>query len=53
MENVTANEPNGRVITAHQAIIKTASVSIKTLSIGAKQMTQSVFRQLVREELLD
>jgi hypothetical protein len=49
----TNNEQNGRVITARKAIIKTVSVSIKTLRIGPKQMTMGVFRQLRQKRLLN
>src|SRR5215471_19434686 len=41
-----------RSISVHEAIIKTATVEIKSLRIGARQMTLSVFRQLVNEDLI-
>lgn len=45
--------PNDRIITTHEASIKTVTVEVKTLTISGKQMTLSVFRQLVREDLFD
>jgi hypothetical protein len=44
---------NGRRITTKEATIKTATVEIKALTINGKQVTQSVFRQLLNEPLLD
>lgn len=40
-------------ITTEQATIRTASVEVKTLTLGKKQMTLSVFRQLPREHIMD
>lgn len=40
-------------ITAEEAIVKTASVELKTLTISGKQVTLAVFRQLEEEWLLD
>ena len=42
-----------RTINVHEVAIKTATVEIKSLRIGAKQMTLGVFRQLVNEPILD
>tara|TARA_Y100000310_G_C20498898_1_gene722923 strand:- start:324 stop:926 length:603 start_codon:yes stop_codon:yes gene_type:complete len=44
---------DGGVITAHEAIVKTAQVEVKTLTIKGKQVTLSVFRQLQQERVLD
>jgi hypothetical protein len=44
---------NGRRITTKEAVIRTATIEIKTMSLNGKQVTQSVFRQLIKEELLD
>jgi hypothetical protein len=38
---------------AHEATITTARVEIKTLTIGGKQVTLAVFRQLPEEDWLD
>ena len=48
-------ETNGvaRRITTHEASIKTATVEVKALTISGKQVTQSVFRQLQEEDLLN
>lgn len=40
-------------LTAENAVIKTASVEVKTLTISGKQVTLAVFRQLPRRELFD
>jgi hypothetical protein len=40
-------------LTAQTATITTAAVTIQALTIGAKQVTQSVFRQLPEAELID
>jgi hypothetical protein len=40
-------------ITVHEAQISTATIEIKTLTIGRKQVTLAVFRQLQRERLID
>jgi hypothetical protein len=42
-----------RIIEVREATIKTATVEIKTLRIGAKQMTLSVFRQLPEKHIID
>lgn len=42
-----------KTITTQEASIKTATVEVKTLTLGGKQMTLSVFRQLQEEELID
>lgn len=42
-----------RKITAHEAVVRTASVEVKALTISGKQVTLSVFRQLPEESLLD
>lgn len=44
---------NGRIITAREATIKTATVAVKALTISGKQVTLSVFRQLIKEPLID
>jgi hypothetical protein len=38
-------------LTVHNAEIKTAAVEVKTLTISGKQVTQSVFRQLLEEPM--
>jgi hypothetical protein len=38
---------------AHEAIIKTATVEIKSLTVTGRQVTLSVFRQLQREDIID
>jgi hypothetical protein len=40
-------------ISAQQAIVKTAQVEIKTLSVSGKQVTLAVFRQLDKREIID
>ena len=35
-----------RVITAREALVKTAAVDVKVLTISGKQVTLAVFRQL-------
>lgn len=42
-----------RQITAQEATIKTASIEIKTLTLGNKQMTLAVFRQLPEKDIID
>jgi hypothetical protein len=44
---------NGAVLTAHEAIIQTASVEIQTLRVGKKQVTMGMFRQLPYKHLID
>lgn len=43
----------GRRITTTEAVIKTASVEVRTLTLSGKQMTLAVFRQLLPEPLID
>jgi len=43
----------GRRITVHEAQVKTAQVTIKTLTIAGRQVTLAVFRQLQEEPLVD
>jgi len=40
-------------IKVEEALVKTATVEIKTLSIGGKQVTLAVFRQLQEESVVD
>ena len=40
-------------ISVHEAQVSTAQITIKTLTIGRKQVTLAAFRQLRREELID
>lgn len=40
-------------ITAQQAVIKTAAVEVKTLTISGKQVTLAVFRQLIEEPIIN
>lgn len=42
-----------RVITAHEATLKTATVEVKALTISGRQVTLSVFRQLKEEPLVN
>jgi hypothetical protein len=44
---------NGRPISTHEATISTASIEIKTLTLGKKPMTLAVFRQLKKGALID
>jgi len=50
-----ANQPSQgiSVITPHEAVVKTATVGIRTLTVSGKQVTLAVFRQLLNERLLD
>jgi hypothetical protein len=41
------------VLTAQNAVINTASVQIKTLTVAGKQVTLAVFRQLIEEHIFD
>ncbi len=43
----------GRKVTTHEATIQTATVEVKSLTIGGRQVTLSVFRQLQREPVID
>lgn len=43
----------GRAITTEEAIIHTAAIEIKTLTIRGRQVTLSVFRQLQNEPVID
>ncbi|WP_131784453.1 hypothetical protein [Protofrankia symbiont of Coriaria ruscifolia] len=45
--------PPRRPLTAHSAQITTAAIEIKTLTVGGKQVTLAVFRQLYNEPLYD
>lgn len=40
-------------LSANEATITTATVNIRTLRVGTKQLTQSVFRQLPKRVLID
>jgi hypothetical protein len=42
-----------KILTTHNAQITTAAVEVKTLTISGKQVTQSVFRQLLTEQILN
>ena len=42
-----------RRINVEEAVIKTATVSIKQLTINARKMTLSVFRQIMKESIID
>jgi hypothetical protein len=44
---------NGRVINVRDAQIKTAKVEIKSLTVSGKQVTMGVFRQLIKEPVID
>ncbi len=43
----------GNVLTARNAVIRTATAEIKALTIEGKQVTMAVFRQLLRRDLID
>ena|SRR5258706_5945878 len=43
---------NGMHLSVHEATVHTVTVQIRTLTIGPKQMTLAVFRQLIDEILL-
>lgn len=47
-----SDESAGRVVEAHEASISTATVEVKTLTIKGRQLTLSVFRQIVREPII-
>lgn len=40
-------------LTGQNAIVRTATVEIKTMHIGNKQVTLAVFRQLKDEDIID
>jgi hypothetical protein len=44
---------SGRRITTHEATVSTASITVKTLTLDKRQVTLAVFRQLLREPLID
>ena len=53
MSTITSNGQNGRVVHVEQASLKTATITVKALTIDKRQMTLSVFRQLQEEALVD
>jgi len=53
VDSVSSYNNSGRRITTRDAIVKTATITIKTMSIGNKQVTLSGFRQLLQEPLLN
>jgi hypothetical protein len=47
------NEPaSGKRLTVHNASVTTMTVEVKTLTIGARQVTQGIFKQLIEEPLI-
>src|SRR5687768_4856488 len=42
-----------RQISAHEAVVKTATVEVKSLTISGKQVTLAVFRQLIDDDIID
>lgn len=42
-----------RQISAHEAVVKTATVEVKSLTISGKQVTLAVFRQLIDADIVD
>lgn len=44
---------NGRVINVEQASVRTATVTIRALTVNGRQVTLSLFRQLQEETILD
>ena len=53
MGDVVMARGNRRALTALSAELLTASVSIKTLTVAGRQVTQAVFRQLIDESIVD
>jgi hypothetical protein len=47
------NNNGTRVIESHEATVKTMTVAIKAMTIGKRQVTLSVFRQLLMEQVID
>lgn len=41
-----------RQLTVHNASVTTMTVEVKTLTIGARQVTQGIFKQLIKEDLV-
>jgi hypothetical protein len=44
---------NGRRITTREATVRTAAVEIKSLTVSGRQVTLSLFRQLLKEPVID
>src|SRR5262249_15538448 len=42
-----------RLLTTEQVTVCTATLPVKTMRLGKRQITQAVFRQLVREQIVD
>lgn len=40
-------------IRAKEAVVKTATIAVRSLTLNSKQVTLSVFRQLIKEDLID
>lgn len=43
---------DGKRLTVHNASVTTMTVEVKTLTIGARQVTQGIFKQLIEEPLI-
>ncbi len=44
---------NGRTVNVEQASLKTATITIQAMTVDKRQVTQSVFRQLLEEPVVD
>ena len=49
----TTSELTQNVIPAEQALVRERQVTVQCLNIGTKQVTQSLYRQLVEEDVID
>lgn len=45
--------PQQKLVSVDEVSISTTSVEIKTISVGRRQMSMALFRQLHRESLID
>lgn len=50
---MTRSQQLAKVISIHDAKVKTMSVGIKAMTISDRQVTLALFRQLIEEELID
>jgi hypothetical protein len=44
--------PTGKQLNVQNATVTTATIEVKTLTIGARQVTQGIFKQLIEEPLI-
>lgn len=49
--NEEKNVTTGKQLTVQNATVTTATIEVKTLTIGARQVTQGIFKQLIEEPL--